>query len=201
MDGAARGRPRDQGIDRRVLEVAQRHLAEHGYEALSLVAVADEAGTTRQALYRRWPSKADLAVAAIEALAVAGARAPSDDPYEDLVAELRAFQRGVSRPDGLSMVGTMLHRSTSAELVARYRERVVAPRRATLLAILERGRSAGLLESEADLEVGVTLLTGSWYARALATDAPPPHWPERTARLVWRALGGDPPAEGGATAG
>lgn len=193
MEETPRGRPRDDAIDRRVLEVTQRQLAEHGYEALSLVTVAAEAGTSRQALYRRWPDKAHLAVAAIEALAVAEARTPTEDPYQDLVAELRAFQRGVSRPDGISMVGTMLHRATGADLVARYRASVVAPRRAALLAILERGRASGLLDADADLEVGVTLLTGSWYARALATDAPPARWAERTARLVWRALGGDPP--------
>jgi len=193
VDETPRGRPRDAAIDGRVLAVAQRHLAEHGYEALSLVAVAEEAGTTRQALYRRWPTKAHLAVAAIEALAVAQARPPGDDPFDDLVAELRAFQRGVSRPDGLSMVGTMLNRATSADLVARYRERVVAPRRAALLAVLARARDAGLLDPEADLEVGVTMLTGSWYARALATNVPPPRWAERTARLAWRALGGTPP--------
>ncbi len=32
--------------------------------------------------------------------------------------------------------------------------------------------------------------TGSWYARALAGDSPPPDWPARTAALIWRAVGG-----------
>ena len=34
----------------------------NGYDAMSVVAVAADAGTTRQAVYRRWPTKADLAL-------------------------------------------------------------------------------------------------------------------------------------------
>jgi AcrR family transcriptional regulator len=188
-----RGRPRDPEIDVRVLEVARRHLARSGYAAMSLAAVAEEAGTTRQALYRRWPSKADLATAAIAAMSRASERPPTPDPYADLVRELTAFRVGISRPDGLSMVGTMLGASTAPRLVALYRERVVAPRRARLREILERGRSAGLLDAAADIDVGLSMLTGSWYAHALTGSPPVPRWPERAAALVWRALGGAPP--------
>ena len=145
---------------------------------MSVVAIASEAGTTRQAVYRRWPSKADLATAV------------GDDHFVELVAELRRFQRGIGRPDGLSMVGTMLHRSTDRRLVELYRDRVVTPRRTTLLSILERARDAGELDAHADLEAGVTMLTGSWYARSLAADAPLPRWSQRIAALVWTALGG-----------
>lgn len=188
-----RGRPRDNQIDERVLEVARRHLAQHGYAAMSVVAVADEAGTTRQAVYRRWPSKADLATAAIAALSRADERASTDDPFADLVRELEAFRAGISRPDGLSMAGTMLIGSTDPALVTLYRERLVRPRRARLRAILERARVDGVLDSDADVEVALGMLTGNWYARALAGDRPPPRWAERTAALVWRALGGTPP--------
>jgi AcrR family transcriptional regulator len=185
-----RGRPRDSSIDARVLEVARRQLAQRGYEAMSLAAVAEEAGTTRQALYRRWPSKADLATAAIADLSRAHERPPSADPLADLVRELEAFRSGIGRPDGVSMVGTMLTEATDPQLVAFYRERVVAPRRARLRAILERARDAGLLDEDADLELAPAMLTGSWYARALAGDPPPRRWAERAAALVWRALGG-----------
>ncbi|GIU94519.1 MAG: TetR family transcriptional regulator [Gaiellaceae bacterium] len=186
------GRPRDTSIDDRVLEVARRHLAQHGYEAMSLAAVAEEAGTSRQALYRRWPGKADLATAAIAAMSRADERAPTDDPYADLVRELEAFRRGISRPDGISMVGTMLVESTDPRLRALYRERIVAPRRARLRGILERARDAGLLDPDADIDVALGSLTGNWYGTALAGDAPPARWAERVAALVWRGLGGEP---------
>lgn len=185
------GRPRDVEIDVRVLDVARRHLARHGYEALSVSAVADDAGTTRQAVYRRWPTKADLATAAIAAMSEAAERPATDDPFADLVRELEAYRRGIGRPDGVSMVGTMLLRSTDARLRALYRERIVAPRRARLRAILERARSAGLVAADADVDVVVAMLTGSWYATALAGEPHPDDWPRRVASLAWRALGGE----------
>jgi AcrR family transcriptional regulator len=194
VDERSAGRPRNPDIDTRVLEVARRHLARHGYEALSVATVAQEAGTTRQAVYRRWPTKADLATAAIAAMSAAAERHPTDDPFADLVEELEAYRRGIGRPDGVSMVGTMLLRSTDPALVALYRERIVSPRRARLRAILERGSTAGLLHaSEEDVDAVVTMLTGSWYATALAGARPPEDWPARVAVLAWRALSGSPP--------
>lgn len=184
------GRPRDPAIDDRVLEVVRRHLAANGYERLSFSAVAEEAGTTRPAVYRRWPGKAQLATAAIAALSDAQAWPAAADPFDELVRELEAFRRGVTRPDGLSLVGTMLQRGTDPELVRLYRERVVAPRRRRLRMILERAMADGSLTG-GDLELAVASLTGSFYALALAS-AVPSDWPERAAAHAWRALGGAP---------
>jgi AcrR family transcriptional regulator len=188
--GRGPGRSRDPEIDERVLAVAGRHLSARGYEALSLAAVASEAGTTRQALYRRWPDKASLAADALLAAASGRSGVDSADPHADLAAELADFQRGVSLPGRLSLVGTMLQEATAPEARARYQARVIAPRRARILAILERAQRLGLIDPGADLEVAITLCTGSWYARALAGLEPPPDWPARTAALVWRAVGG-----------
>ncbi|MBO2445934.1 TetR/AcrR family transcriptional regulator [Actinomadura barringtoniae] len=187
------GRSRDTGIDARILAVAAEHLSRDGYQAMSLAAIAEQAGTTRQALYRRWPGKAELAAAVVTNMADDGQAITPADPYRALVAELADFQRGVSMPGRLSLVGTMLQDTTQPEVLARYRARVVVPRRSRLLAILEAARVGGLVDADADLEVALTMCTGSWYGRALAEDAPPPDWPERTAALIWRAIGGRGP--------
>ena len=188
------GRARDPLIDARILAIARDQLSASGYDAMSLTAVAHAAGTTRQALYRRWATKADLAAAVVADTVDMGEASVSDAPYRDLVAELENFQHGVSRPGRLSLVGTMLQDNTSPELRGRYQEQVIAPRRARLREYLVRAQQLGLIDSDADLEVAVTLCTGSWYARALAGVAPPRDWPRRTANLVWRAVGGTPPA-------
>ena len=190
-----RGRRRDPAIDARILAVAHQHLSTAGYEAMSIAAVAAEAQTTRQALYRRWPTKASLATAALTAGEDAGPEVSSQNPLRDLTAELSDFQRGVSRPGRLSLVGTMLQQSTDPSLRARYQARVVTPRRTRIRTILERAQELGLIDPDADLDVAVTLPTGSWYGRALAGDRPPPNWPERTAKLIWRAVGGTLPHE------
>jgi AcrR family transcriptional regulator len=54
------GRPRDTRIDSAVLDAAAVLLTEVGYADLTVAAIADRAGTSRPAVYRRWPSKAHL---------------------------------------------------------------------------------------------------------------------------------------------
>ena len=48
-----------------ILAAARRQLSCLGYEGMSLASVAEEACTTRQALYRRWTDKSQLAAEAI----------------------------------------------------------------------------------------------------------------------------------------
>ncbi len=190
----SRGRPRDAAIDEAVLASARRQLATVGYEAMSLVAVATEAGTTRQALYRRWPNKADLATAAIASMSQIEQRPDTEDPLADLVAELKAFRTGVTRRNGVSLVGTMLQASVEPDLVRLFRQRLVAPRRKRIRHILDRARSMGLLADDADLDYAAAAATGTLYSMALAGRSIPTEWPRRTAALLWRGCGGALPA-------
>ena len=187
---SCRGRRRDASIDARVLEVAGRHLAARGFEGFSLAAVADEAGTTRQALYRRWPTREQLLDAAIRAAGDKGCLTDSGDPRRDLEIELADFERTIGQPGAMSMAGAMLQESTPAAARACYRAHAVEPRRQRLLQILGRAQALGAIERDADLEVAVSLATGAWYARALSSEQVPADWPQRTAALVWRAVGG-----------
>jgi len=61
------GRPRDPAVDRRALRAARDLLAERGYAAVTFDEVARRAGVGKSSLYLRWPSKADLVVAAVDA--------------------------------------------------------------------------------------------------------------------------------------
>lgn len=54
------GRPRDRRIDSAVLRATVDLLAEFGYAQLSVDAIAARAGTSKPAIYRRWPSKAHV---------------------------------------------------------------------------------------------------------------------------------------------
>lgn len=187
------GRSRDSAIDERILAAARRQLSVLGFEGMSIASVAQEAGTTRQALYRRWADKAQLACDAVAAIGEerGGSGAPQD-PFDALVAELTDFQRGVSRPGRLSLVGTMLQETTGPEVLERYRAAVIHPRRQRLAAVLRAAQELGLIDADADLTIAVTMCTGNWYGRELAGEPVPEDWPRRTAALVWRALGGRP---------
>jgi AcrR family transcriptional regulator len=189
-----RGRKRDASIDARILEVASRHLATKGFEAVSLAAVAEEAGTTRQALYRRWPTKEELLADAIRHSADNACAVATDDPRMALELELAEFEKAMSRPGALSFVGSMLQESTPREARECYRDHVLDPRQGRLREILDRARAMGQIDPSADLDVAISFATGAWYARALAGDSAPTDWAARTAALLWRAVGGVEPS-------
>jgi AcrR family transcriptional regulator len=61
MTGAqATGRPRDAAIDEAVLLATVELLERDGYLQLTIANVAARAGTSKPAIYRRWPTKAHL---------------------------------------------------------------------------------------------------------------------------------------------
>lgn len=181
------GRPRDVSIDDAVLGTALRQLARGGFSGLSLSAVAAEAGTSRPAIYRRWPDKESLVIDAIARLAQVAPPATGDDPFEDLVAELEHFRHCITEAAALPLAGLMLGDGVNDALRDKYDDLVVAPRRARIRSCLQRGIDGGALAADADLAIAGTFLTGSWYSLAIARVPAPEDWARRTATLVWRA--------------
>ncbi|WP_305785898.1 TetR/AcrR family transcriptional regulator [Symbioplanes lichenis] len=59
------GRRRGQELENALLDAAWDELNDHGYGAFTIDAVAQRAGTSRAVLYRRWPTRDELAQAAI----------------------------------------------------------------------------------------------------------------------------------------
>lgn len=190
MDKSAscRGRRRDDTIDTRVLHVTNRHLAERGFAGLSIAAIADEACTTRQALYRRWPTKERLVADAIRLAGTREVVAFTNDPRADLEHELASWIASEA-PLGLAIAGAMLERETPADTRECYRENVLAPRRRRMLDILIHAQALDRIDSNADIDGAVGVAIGSAYAAHLS-GAASNDWPARTAALIWRAVGG-----------
>ena len=183
-----RGRRRDDTIDARVLGITNRHLAERGFAGLSFSAIAEEAGTTRQALYRRWPTKERLIG---DAIRVAGNREVvclSSDPRADLEHELTLWIAAEADP-GSAMAGAMLTRQAPEDARDCYREHVLAPRRQRMTDILAHAQELGRIDADADVAGAVGVAIGATYVAHLS-GAIAPDWAARTATLVWRALGG-----------
>src|SRR5690348_8286016 len=65
-----RGRPPTPGTAERVLGAALELLARDGYAGLTLNALAERAGVAKTTILRRWGSKAAVAAAAVERLAL-----------------------------------------------------------------------------------------------------------------------------------
>jgi len=174
------GRPRRRGLDEAILAAALGEMGRVGYARMNLDAVARLAGTTKPSLYRRFPSKAALATAALESLRRQTARQLTGDVRDDLIAELTRFREGALRPHGMSMLGVVLSEAQATpELLELFRKRVVLPRRETLRRILRAGVASGQLRADADVETGITMLVGSLYAAHLAGRRPRGDWARR----------------------
>ena len=66
MDEQKKGtRRRGQVLEEAILLAAWRELLETGYTTMTMESVATRAGTNKSVLYRRWPDKSELVIAAL----------------------------------------------------------------------------------------------------------------------------------------
>ncbi|MCD0447737.1 TetR/AcrR family transcriptional regulator [Actinocorallia sp. API 0066] len=164
--GSGAGRPRDPQIDDAVLAAALTVLDQGGYAALSLEEVARRAGTSRPAIYRRWPGRAPLALAAIATRL--DVPTPPDtgctlcDLDESLSVFLAAYR--TIRPDVLTALYAEC--ATDPDLRARYLETVVEPSRHAVARTLDRARARGDLRPDTDPAHLLDLLASLVHYRA-----------------------------------
>jgi len=98
---SAATRRRGAVLEQAILDAAAEELKESGYSGLTMDRVARRAGTNKNAIYRRWPSRAALAVAAYGRMTVTEARVPDTGELRgDALELLRAANRHLSSPLG-----------------------------------------------------------------------------------------------------
>jgi AcrR family transcriptional regulator len=113
------GRPRDPSRDGVIRAAILRLLADVGYGALTMDAVASEAGVGKATIYRRWRTKQDLVVDTISDLNRTEASPTDTGSLEgDLRQMLRALVGVINGPTGaatLSLLSTVPHQPALAE--------------------------------------------------------------------------------------
>jgi AcrR family transcriptional regulator len=113
------GRPRDPSRDGVIRAAILRLLAEVGYGALTMDAVASEAGVGKATIYRRWRTKQDLVVDTISDLAQAEGTSPDTGSLEgDLRAMMHQYVGVLTGPTGAaikSLLSTIPHHPALAE--------------------------------------------------------------------------------------
>jgi AcrR family transcriptional regulator len=112
------GRPRDPSRDGVIRAAILRLLADVGYGALTMDAVAADAGVGKATIYRRWRTKEDLVVDTISDLNQELATPPDTGSLEgDLRALIDQMRELITGPTGaatLSLLSTMPHQPALA---------------------------------------------------------------------------------------
>jgi AcrR family transcriptional regulator len=113
------GRPRDPSRDGVIRAAILSLLADVGYGALTMDAVAAEAGVGKATIYRRWRTKEDLVVDTISEINRAQMPVPDTGSLEgDLREMLHAVVGGINGPSGAatqSLLSTIPHHPALAE--------------------------------------------------------------------------------------
>jgi AcrR family transcriptional regulator len=156
-----------------LLAVTLELLQEHGYDRLSLDAVATTARASKATLYRRWPTKAELVMAAF----VEGTRQVAVDPDTgtlrgDLLALGEQICAHVSSHAG-TIRAVLVEISRSPELDAMMQEQFLAQRKALVAQILAHAVDRGEIDASAITEELWDVLPGYLiYRSVLAGRAP-----------------------------
>ncbi|MHB8671104.1 MAG: TetR/AcrR family transcriptional regulator [Acidimicrobiales bacterium] len=185
-----RGRPRSPESERAILQSAVDLLAEEGYAGLSVEGVARRAGVGKATIYRRWPSKAELVVAAVSTIAAPPLRLPDTAPVRDaLVAMVRHLINSMNRtPAGRILPALVAEFPRHPELAQVFRKEFVEKRRAKGAALIERGMASGELRPDVAIDVLLDLIPGVIYFRLLVSGARV--GPDLAERLVDQVLCG-----------
>jgi len=94
-------RRRGEALEHAILDAAIEELRTGGYAALTMDRVARRAGTNKNAIYRRWPNRAALGVAAYRRMAASAPGPPDTGGLRgDLLALLRRANRTWTSPYG-----------------------------------------------------------------------------------------------------
>jgi AcrR family transcriptional regulator len=158
------GRPRDERLDGAILEATVRLLEQRGYQDLALTAVADAAGTTTAAIYRRWTSKSDLVMHAVFRTSGDDVVADTDDLENDLTTMVRWSVEKLCRPAALAALVGLLSESVP-QRSARAGDAAMASMRTGER--IDRAKAAGELRADIDTSLLVALIAGPVLQMAL----------------------------------
>ncbi|WP_162459640.1 TetR/AcrR family transcriptional regulator [Kocuria sediminis] len=130
-------------IDGVVLAATLEELAVAGPHALSVDRVARRAGVHRTSVYRRWPDRGSLVVAALEhQLDALGAPADTGRLRTDLASVLGPLARHLATPGGRALLLVALADGVSGEVEAVVARRLAATEQ-PLDALVRRARDRG----------------------------------------------------------
>jgi AcrR family transcriptional regulator len=145
-------------------------LDEHGYRGLRVDDVAQRAGVGLGAVYRRWSTKQQLVVAALQSLAdEQRPPRPSEDPVTDVLDGLHAIACALTGPRA-RLLRSLLAADDEPELAAAVRDAKIEPLLAEHRARVRRatGATGPTLDARADAGPALIVFEALVRGRAMS---------------------------------
>jgi AcrR family transcriptional regulator len=158
------GRPMDANIEQTVLRATVELLEERGFDRFTVQDIADRAGTGLGAIYRRWPGKLDVVVAAIRTLVDDEPAISTGDVEHDLAQALEERVRRFRGCLGAILPGLLTSMRDHPDLAALVHERAIGP-------ALDQVRTslAPAFPDPVELQLRIELASGLLLHRLLVT--------------------------------
>jgi AcrR family transcriptional regulator len=164
------GRPRDATLDEAIILATRDRLVRDGYSRMTIGDIAADAKVSRPTLYRRWSTKFDLVVDALDY----GFRKEHDmytvdlsrlEPREALIEAVRRLDPAYFNPDAMVLMGNFAGEAIrTPELLEIVRKHAVEPRVTLVENVLTQLQERGAVRDEIDKHTIATLCFGSYHA-------------------------------------
>jgi AcrR family transcriptional regulator len=168
-----RGRPRDLQIRSAILDAARALLNELGPAALTMEAVAQRAGVGKPTVYRWWPNRHAVAMAAL--MDTPASRATPHRSLSALKAleqQLMDVAETLATRSGRHVTGMIAAADPNTEVAKAFRHHFVLARRSEGRAWLEQAMQQHQLHPELDVDVALDQIYGALFFRLLLGHAP-----------------------------
>ncbi|WP_326656045.1 TetR/AcrR family transcriptional regulator [Streptomyces sp. NBC_00385] len=190
--GAVRGpgRPREERVTGAVLDAVVGLVTEQGIGAVTMDVVAARAGVSKPAIYRRWPTKQDLIIAAAETrIGILSVPDLGDFRAElrfVLTTRLEAYLLPGSDRLLAGLIGASADAGAARSQYAEYTERITSETRR----VLERGIARGDVAPDTDVRAAATLVAAPLLFRLIGElELPDTRFVDALVDLVTRAVG------------
>jgi AcrR family transcriptional regulator len=165
-------RPRSVRSEAAILDATIALLGEVGFSGLTMDGIAARAAVGKATIYRRWASKAEVAVEAFRTFVP-----PLDDPdtgsfTDDVRGVLFQMVDGLSSTPLASVLPSLVEAAEHDPELERLFKDFGNSRRAVLRGIFARAFQRGELREDTDPELAIDVLVGPIFTRRLITRAP-----------------------------
>jgi AcrR family transcriptional regulator len=170
---ARRGRPRSLRVDQAILDAAIELFVEEGFAKVTFERIAARAGVGKPAIYRRYRTKLDLLLAAVEGIARKEISYPdTGDTEQDLRSMATAFASSlVDTPLGRLAPVMIAEGNRTPELAAQY-HRFIARERVEQTRTFQRCVERGDLRDDIDVDRMTEFLSGQILYRFVISGSP-----------------------------